>query len=239
MTEEPPSTPPDPPEIPFADELVGRLIRRLSSLREGERLPSERALADTLGVSRTALRDRLMRLEAIGVVERRAGSGTYLRGLSSRMTSDTLAMGMLVNNLNPGSMMPVRRALEREAARQAAMRVDHINLAHMAVALDRMASSVDDGAFREADHAFHTALIAASGVPGLEFFGEMLRDILWATVREVPLAERVSQLTDLHVDIYQAVRDSDPDAAMRAVDVHFDWFDGAIARGTISGGESS
>ncbi len=235
MTEEPLPQPTDPPDIPFSDHLVSGLIGELTSLHEGERLPSERVLAEKLGVSRTALRDRLMRLEAIGVLERRAGSGTYLRGLSSRMTSDTLAMGMLVNNLQPGSMMPVRLALEREAARQAAMRVDHINLAHMAVALDEMRAARDERAFREADRAFHTALIAASGVPGLEFFGEMLRDILRETIREVPLHDRVDELNVRHAEMYEAVRASDPDAAMRAVDAHFGWLEDAIARGTFDG----
>lgn len=234
MTDEPLRSPQDADtDLPFADGLISRLIAQLSTLKEGERLPSERALAETLGVSRTALRDRLMRLEAIGVVERRSGSGTYLRGLSSRTASDTISMGLLVNNLQPGSMMPVRRALEREAARQAAMRVDHINQAHMAVALDRMRVAVGDREFREADRAFHTALIAASGVPALEFFGEMLRDMLRATIRDVPLSERVAQLKDLHVELFEAVRAADPQRAMLAVDAHFDWLDNAIVRGTF------
>lgn len=219
-------------DIPFSDDLVSRLVHHLSSLEVGERLQSERALAETLGVSRTALRDRLMRLEAIGVVERRAGSGTYLRGLSSPMTGDTLAMGMMANNLDPGSMMPVRVALEREAGRQAAQRGDHINLARMAVALDGMTNGVDDHGFREADRVFHDALIAASGVPGLQFFGEILRDILTATVREVPLVER-DHLYELHVEIYKAVRDGDPVRAMQAVDGHFDWMDAAVERGAF------
>jgi GntR family transcriptional repressor for pyruvate dehydrogenase complex len=221
-------------DIPFSDELVSRLIRHLSTLQEGERLPSERSLSDALGVSRTALRDRLMRLEAIGVLERRAGSGTYLRGMSSRMASDTLAMGMVVNNLQPGSMLPVRVALEREAARQAALRTDHLNLARMAVALDGMNVGVDDHAFREADYRFHSALIAASGVPSLEFFADILRDILSATIREVPLVERVEQLRPVHEAIYVAVRDRDPIGAMRAVDAHFEWLEQAAARGTFS-----
>lgn len=219
-------------DIPFSDDLLSRLVHHLSSLEIGEKLPSERMLAETLGVSRTALRDRLMRLEAIGVVERRSGSGTYLRGLSSPMTGDTLAMGMMANNLDPGSMTPVRVALEREAGRQAARRGDHINLARMAVALDGMGDGVDDHGFREADRVFHDALVAASGLPGLQFFGEILRDILTATVREVPLIER-NDLYKLHVEIYEAVRDADPPRAMNAVDAHFEWLENAIERGTF------
>jgi DNA-binding FadR family transcriptional regulator len=104
----------------------------------------------------------------------------------------------------------------------------------MAVALDGMNVGVDDHAFREADYRFHSALIAASGVPSLEFFADILRDILSATIREVPLVERVEQLRPVHEAIYVAVRDRDPIGAMRAVDAHFEWLEQAAARGTFS-----
>lgn len=220
-------------EIPFSDELTARLVQHLNELSEGERLPSERDLADSLGVSRTALRDRLMRLEAVGVLERRTGSGTYLIGLSSKRVSDALAIGMVVSNLEPISLIPVRVGLEREAARRAALRTDHINLAQMMMAIDQMGSDSDEKAFREADRRFHTALINASGLPGLVFFSEIMRDLLWATIHEVPLETRLSQLQELHLDIYEAVRAKDPGAAMTAVDAHFDWMEDMLALGKM------
>lgn len=220
-------------EIPFADELSTRLVDILSELPPGERLPSERALAEQLGVSRTALRDRLMRLESVGTIERRSGSGTYLRELSSKSTGNTIAMGMRTNNLQPDSMRPVRAALEREAARLAAKRTDHMNLARMAEALDEMEIGTEDKALSDADYRFHTALIAASGSEGLIFFSDVMRDILRATVLEVPLKQRQAQMIPIHRPIYEAVQQKDPEAAMRAIDAHFDWLESMVESGDL------
>lgn len=225
-------------DIPFADELVSALVSHLAQFPPGSRIPSERALAETLGVSRTALRDRLMRLEAIGVLERRAGSGTYLRELSSAMAGDTLAMGMMVSNLQPGSMVPVRVALEREAARQAAKRHDHLNHAHMLLALERMVPGASEKDLREADYRFHQALMASCGAPGLQFFSDVMRDILWVTIREIPVSKRQAQMRPVHQAIYDAVVDQDPTAAMQAVDVHFEWLELMVAQGTFHGPET-
>lgn len=220
-------------EIPFSDELTSRLVDVLSTLSEGSRIPSERALSETLGVSRTALRDRLMRLEAIGVLERRAGSGTYLRTMSSSIAGDTLTMGLMVSHLTPGAMVPVRVGLEREAARQAAMRSDHMNWARMAVALDEMVVGVPDSELRDADYRFHAALMRASGEPGLIFLADVMRDIVWATVRAIPLLERQAQMHGVHKAIHDAVVGQDPEAAMKAVDVHFEWLEAMAAQGAF------
>lgn len=101
------------------------------------------------------------------------------------------------------------------------------------MAIDQMGSDSDEKAFREADRRFHTALINASGLPGLIFFSEIMRDLLWATIHEVPLETRLSQLQELHLDIYEAVRAKDPDAAMNAVDAHFDWMEDMLALGKM------
>lgn len=220
-------------DIPFSDELSTKLVDLLAELPPGERLPSERALAEKLGVSRTALRDRLMRLESVGTIERRTGSGTYLRELSSKSTGDTIAMGMRTNNLRPDSMRPVRAALEREAARLAAKRTDHMNLAHMAEALDEMEIGTENKELRDADYRFHTALLAASGSDGLIFFSDVMRDILRATVLEVPLAQRQAEMIPIHRPIFEAVQRKDPEGAMRAVDTHFEWLESMVESGTL------
>lgn len=220
-------------EVPFSDELTARLVQYLNELPEDGRLPSERDLADALRVSRTALRDRLMRLDAIGVLERRPGSGTHLVGLSSKRVSDALAIGMVFGDLEPSSLIPVRVGLEREAARRAAQRTDHINLAKMMIAIDQMSGDSDEKTFREADRQFHTALLNASGLPGLIFFSEIMRDLLWVTIHEVPLETRLPKLQELHLDIYEAVRTREPDAAMAAVNAHFDWLEDMLALGKI------
>lgn len=221
-------------EVPFSDDLLSRMVHHLSSLGVGERLPSERVLAETLGVSRTVLRGRLMRLEAIGVAERRSGSAHTCAGSRRPWRVTRWAMGMMANNLDAGSMMPVRVGLEREARRQAARRGDHINLARMAVALDTMRESADDHGFREADRDFHDALVAASGCPvcssSARFCGtsspRRCVKSLWTSV---------TTCTDCTPRL-RGRAGWRSDRAMQAVDGHFDWLDAAIERGTFDRG---
>ena len=102
------------------DPMIGALLTRFSALPVGSRLPSERELAQELGVSRTAMRDRLQALEALGVLERRIGSGTYTKAISHNSVSAVLSLGLMSSILTVDDLRPVRLALERQAAGDAA-----------------------------------------------------------------------------------------------------------------------
>jgi GntR family transcriptional regulator, transcriptional repressor for pyruvate dehydrogenase complex len=150
----------------FDDVLMGRIADQILAMDAGEKLPSEREQAESLGVSRTALRDRLSRLESMGVLERRSGSGTFVKQLRPESVAESIALGLMASNMSVASLRSVRHALERQAAIEGCARADHISLAHMAIALDRMDVSDSTDELHDADLAFHTALFAASGSAG-------------------------------------------------------------------------
>lgn len=220
------------PAATETDPLTTRLVAHLATLQPGTKLPSERVLAEQLGVSRTALRDRFSRLESMGVLERRTGSGTYVQGLSSATTSQSLALSVAASNLDSISMIPVRHALEREAARLAALNNDHLNIAKMAISLDLMKSSNSDQALQEADYDFHDALFAASGSPGLEFFAGVLRGVLRSTIQRLHLSSDKANQRAVHGAIHAAIVAKDPAAAMIAIDRHFVWLDELLRNAT-------
>lgn len=212
------------------DPLTMRLVEWLSELPSGTKLPSERELAERLGVSRTALRDRFSRLESMGVLERRTGSGTYVRSLSPAMTGESFALSLAATNLDSYSMVPVRRALEREAVRLAASSDDKVNIARMAVALDIMNSSDSDETLLAADRDFHRALFDAAGSESLNFFAEVLRGVLWGSQRLLRLSEDKVNTRAVHGAILQAVVARDAAAAMLAMDKHFEWLDELLSK---------
>lgn len=211
----------------FDDELMSALARQVLAMSPGEKLPSEREQALELGVSRTALRDRLGRLEAMGVLERRTGAGTFVRGLQPETVSESLLLGLVASRMTLASLRSVRFALERQAAYEAAQKVDHMAGAHMAVALDRMDASDDTDELHEADIAFHKALFAASGSPALIFFADVLRGVL-APHQKLSLADDRERMRVVHRNIANAVAAHNPADASRAVDEHFAWLDELI-----------
>lgn len=217
--------PPAPQDSLFGDELMGRLMQQIVTMEPGDRLPSEREQALRLKVSRTALRDRIGRLESLGVLERRDRAGTFVIGLRPETVSEVLTLGLMGSKMSFDSLVPVRVALERQAAIEAARRVDHVNLAYMAVAVDRMEASDDSAELHAADMAFHRALFNASGSPGLVFFAQVLSSVLSSTMQHLALDQDRVRMRVLHRAIYEAVRAEDQRAVVKAIDEHFDWLD--------------
>jgi DNA-binding FadR family transcriptional regulator len=70
-----------PPEADQGDPIVQKLAQLIQGVGPDRRLPSERDMSLSIGVSRVALRDRLQGFEILGILERRQGSGTFVRQL--------------------------------------------------------------------------------------------------------------------------------------------------------------
>ena len=129
----------------------------------GERLPVEAQLSESLGVSRNTVRVAVRVLVHVGMLETRQGDGTYVR--ATKDAGETLRR---INRAQLRDKLEVRIMLETEAAKLAAERRDAKDLERMTLALDERAKAGDDVESRiRHDHAFHTALVAASHNPAL------------------------------------------------------------------------
>ncbi len=158
----------------FDDPVLGGLVKQALSMSAGDRMPSERDLATQFAVSRPTLRDRLGRLESMGLVERRGGAGTFVKGLSPKTFTEILTVGMLASGMTLSSLQVVRLALERQAAREAARAANPVKIAYMAAAVQRMERTEDPDELYAADVAFHRAMFDASESPSLIFFADVL-----------------------------------------------------------------
>lgn len=207
---------------------VSEVARRLldlftsGSIEPGTRLPPERQLAVTLGVGRSAVREALAALEILGIVDVRAGSGTYLRGNASELLPQTLRWGLLIGERNTQELLELRSGLEIYVVRLAAARADADDLKAIAASLDRMRTSVDKlGIFARADLDFHHALGAASGNATLVDMLNIVRSLLQVYAdRSVhdPAAARIA--IEEHDAVYRALTEGDPDAAASAMAHH-------------------
>jgi GntR family transcriptional regulator, transcriptional repressor for pyruvate dehydrogenase complex len=218
----------------YGDPVTDALVELLQSAGPGARIPSERDLSEELGVSRTLLRDRLSSLEALGVIRRRTGAGTYVHELDPSRLGHALSIGLALSHHSTESLQSVRVALERQAAREAATQRNYIDIAHMHVAFDIIKSDAARATQEQADFDFHAALLRASGNPSIAFFADALSVALRRTFSQRrPLVERIENYQDMmisvHRPILEAVQVGDPDAAMAAIDAAFDRFDREVA----------
>jgi GntR family transcriptional repressor for pyruvate dehydrogenase complex len=220
-----------------SETLTHRLLAAIQALSVGDRLPNERDLSKSLGVSRTALRDRLQLFEAIGVLERRYGSGTYVAELNASSLASLLSLGIAASGISARTFHHVRIALEREAAGLAAVHGSKQQFDVLAQAAEAFGGELSPQELFAVDVNFHRALLLASGDSGVQLltavFTQVLNDEVAERTNRISLltAAGVStQIQRVHFEIYEAVSARDAVAARAAVDHHFEWFDSTAPR---------
>jgi DNA-binding FadR family transcriptional regulator len=148
------------------EELADRVIS--GALAAGDVLPTETALCDEFGFSRTSIREGLKLLEERGLVRVEQGRGTTVQPRDSWSLLDPLVIRIALAHDHEMALLDdliaVRRLLEREMARAAATRLDDDELAALEEMVEEMARSIADyERFRALDLAFHAAVMKASG----------------------------------------------------------------------------
>src|SRR6478609_3770923 len=148
------------------DEAILKIKEMIiaGSLAPGDRLPPEKELSESLGLSRSSLREAVKALEVIRVLDVRRGDGTYVTSLEPRLLLE--AMSFVVDLHDDHSVLEifaVRRILEPAAAGMAAAHID----AETVKKLRAQIGSVDDSTNVEGlvahDVEFHGAIAAAAG----------------------------------------------------------------------------
>jgi DNA-binding FadR family transcriptional regulator len=175
----------------------------------GTRIPPEADLAATLGVGRNTLREAVLALVHSGLLERRQGSGTYVVG--ARELAGAVARRVADAHLT--EVVEVRRALEVEAARSAAVRRTPADLATLDRALARRETAWhggDPADFVDADVAFHQAVVATAHN---RILGELYAD--FAAALHSSLTEQMGPTLQAeryadHSRLVEAIRAGDP-----------------------------
>ncbi|HEV2358983.1 MAG TPA: FCD domain-containing protein [bacterium] len=189
-------------------------------------MPTERELADALGVNRTSLRERLAALESLGLIRRTQGSGTYLSMPDPAFVQLYFEMALKLHYFTLEQLEQARELLERELAYAAAQHATPEDAAALSRAAARLgaAETAEEGAV--ADYDFHLALARASHNPVLLLIIEGLASVLLPVLQYRNRVAHMSpeadaRLTAVHFPILEAVRAHDPAAAAGAVDAHF------------------
>lgn len=155
-----------------------------SSLSEGDRLPPERDLCATLGVSRAELRKAFLVLEAEGSLARQVGRGTFLAKKAnarvSNVTEETVAD--LAERTGPREAMTARLAIEPELARMAALSASPRQLRDLRQLAANMRTAPSWPAYEEMDSRFHDTLAAASGNSLLHELHKILNGVRFVVV---------------------------------------------------------
>jgi GntR family transcriptional repressor for pyruvate dehydrogenase complex len=192
-------------------------------LAPGQKCPPEAELSAQLGVSRSSLREAVRAMSALGVMESRHGSGTYV---SSLEPADILQSFALLVDLLPLDglleLFEIRRLLESHAAAAAAANATPevlAELAGLAAGMEAMESSSD---ISDLDSRFHEAICKASGNTTLAALVKLFRsrgDHFHIMDGEDGQAVRASSNAG-HRAIVEAITNRDPSSAATAAAAH-------------------
>jgi GntR family transcriptional regulator, transcriptional repressor for pyruvate dehydrogenase complex len=201
-------------------ERLGTAIR-LGILGPGTRLPSERELADQLGISRSTLRQAITTLVQSGHLTsvRGRGGGTFV------VQEPPLAEGSPAGPVRSDwrEVLDLRLAIEIGAATLAAERAGPDDLALMRECVERMDAAGEFDDYRRADVRFHIAIAQASGVPRLAALTtEVQADLseLIAHIAHPP--EVLDHSNSEHRKLVEALEQRDGRRAVRIVRRHLD-----------------
>ena len=129
------------------------------AFRNGERLPPERELAETLGVSRRAVRRSLEHLELEGQIWRGRRNGTFW---GRRPPTAALGIERRLGRASPDDILEARLTLEPAIAALAAIKASQSDLALIATYMRRTAEAANDDSWAQWDGAFHLAITEAT-----------------------------------------------------------------------------
>src|SRR3954451_21971008 len=208
-----------------AERLFTQLSEEILSGRysAGEKLPTQRKLAAELGVTMTALREALKRLEQLGLVEVRHGDAMRVTDWRARGGLDVIAhvlfaaggldRGML------GDVMEARRLMLAESARLAAERRDPKQAARLGELAERIAAAPDTATAQAFDWAFFHELVEAARNVVLLLVMNTIRDIYLqrGELFQAVVTDR-TELAPLYARAARAVERGQPNAAGRAVE---------------------
>jgi GntR family transcriptional repressor for pyruvate dehydrogenase complex len=207
-------------------EGVAKQIERLilKKLQPGDKLPSERELAEMLRVSRSSIRDAIRSLELMGMVEPRQGAGTIVRELSSESMINPIANALKRKEELIGELLDFRMMLEPQLAARAATRVSDDEVSEMEEILDRQEKRLrsNESTVGE-DSEFHYAIAMASGnsvvLKVLDTLMDLLRD---SRERSLQLEGRQQKSLAGHRRILAAIKRRDSDGAKAAMRRHIE-----------------
>lgn len=234
-----------PRKVTVVESIVEQIVRQIQAgrLKPGDKLPSERQLIEMLNVGRSSIREALQGLAAIGVVESRAGQGSFI---SQNLH---LLMPDIENPALPASLqremrlklIEARRIVEVDIVGFAARRATDENIERLREVLELYREAIEHHLFAQAaktNYDFHMALAQMAQNPFLApMIDHLLRTVPFSLresefmlLADLTVDEIVKMEVDLHQRILDAIAAHDSDAAREAMTAHMRFEEDIVRR---------
>lgn len=221
----------------LGDALIQRITQAIHDgrLKPGDALPSEARLAASFGVSKPIAREAIRQLAAMGVVHIQQGKPTRVQALDSAPLGRFFRFAVRGSKTGLTEAVELRRVLEPPIARFSAERRSTADVERLDAILTRLEGALTDvPRWIEADLDFHEAIAASAGNTLLSLQIKALRPLNREIMelfnsRSTRTEADWRKTYERHVEVVEAIRAGDADAAERAMRKHFEAAEAAIA----------
>lgn len=201
------------------EHIKNALINK--DLKAGDKLPTENELAESFGVSRTAVREAFKMLVAIGVAEIRQGDGTYITKDISSPVIDPLIFSLILEERTPHELLEVRKMIEVGILEVLLNKVTDEDIQRMEEAIKELKDSYENGetnrdVLTSLDLKFHYAFAEATHNPSIEKIAKTIWDVFILSIKKSVSIERAYVH---HEQILEAIKKRDRKAAREAIRV--------------------
>ena len=216
-------------QIVKSDRLYMKVAEQLKNLidneviKPGERFPSERELAEKLGVSRPTIREAMIALELSGVIEIRTGSGIYVTEQKAKLEPELKDKG-----IGPFEILEIRYIIEAEACALAAARISDEQIEALRKVVEDMEEEQKlPNASEKADQQFHSIIAQACQNSAISSVVDWLWDLRNESALSTAFLERIRDegvhpSIDEHRNILRALEQRNPEKARLAMKQHIE-----------------
>lgn len=225
-------------------EIVSQIERAIfaQELAPGDRLQSERELAEQFGVSRITVRDALRVLEARGLIRVKVGAmgGAFVADANTDRVAESISTLIRLRRMSLSELAEARKVVEAATAELAAQRADAAAVSRLQQNVDRSRPVIREP-ITHADAAmdFHVELARAAGNDILEATVEAYRELLVPAIRDLRDDRSGRATQKAHEELVEAVRRHDPEGARDIMVTHLADFEKRLRRSLAERAEES
>ena len=221
------------------EEVADIIIELIKSgeLKPGDQLDSVQELANKFQVGRSAIREALTSLRAMGLIEMRQGEGTFVKTFTPNSLTYPIQNAMLMSKKSIEELLEVRLILEAAIVTKAAEKRTTEDLYEMRQHLEEMMDHSGNSELGErADLAFHLAIAKAADNVLLSTLMQHVSDLMSEAMRETRRIclydekQTLVQLNEQHQKIYREIETQDAVTAEQAMKDHLLFVEEVLAK---------
>lgn len=212
------------------EQIIGEIKK--DGFEIGDKLPSEKELAEFTGVSRTSVREALAVLRLTGVAKSKPGKGTYIKKKPGRVFDQ--ALSILQNSASPAEMLEARAAIEGGITQLAVEMSDDSDVVRLERVLKEMPTAIEETNceefLSEKNKRFHLTIAEATKNTAVKKVMDSvlsyMEESLWLEERRCFYEKNghlLKKSFNLHLNIFEAFKSGDKQAIRERVKDHFDY----------------